>query len=173
MVGRLFLSYVVVELMVTIGLASAIGVGWTVLVVLGTFVVGLGLGAPMGGLQLRRQFSRLRSGMAEPRNALSDGALTALATGLVVIPGLASTVLGLLLLVPPIRAAARPVLTAVAARGLLPDVPLISADGRDYIDGEVIDVREEWDCDPLTLPQTPIVYQPARQSAGQPDMGSI
>lgn len=50
MFGRLFLIYAVVELMVTIGLAAAIGVGWTVAVLAGTLVLGLGLGAPMGGL---------------------------------------------------------------------------------------------------------------------------
>lgn len=162
MVGRLFLIYAVVELMVTIGLAAAIGVGWTVVVLVGTLVLGLGLGAPMGGLQLTRQFMQLRSGMQEPRNALSDGALTALATGLVMIPGVATTVLGLLLLVPPIRAAARPGLTAVALRGFLRRVPLLGATPagvphQDYIDGEVIDVV---DGDPPTLPRAPVPYQP-------------
>lgn len=168
MVGRLFLIYAVVELMVTVGLAAAIGVGWTGVVLLGTLVLGLGLGAPMGGLQLTRQFMQLRSGMQEPRNALSDGALTALATGLVVIPGVATTVLGLLLLVPPIRAAARPGLTAVAVRGFLRRVPLAGAQSagladrrprerRDYIDGEVIDVI---DGDPPTLTRAPIPYEP-------------
>ncbi len=162
MVGRLFLIYAVVELMVIIGLAAAIGVGWTVVVLLGTLVLGLGLGAPMGGLQLTRQFIALRSGVREPRSALSDGALTALATGLVVVPGLATTVLGLLLLVPPIRAAARPALTAVAVRVFLRRVPLISADPvgvprQDYIDGEVIDVV---DGEPQTLPRAPVPYQP-------------
>ncbi len=172
MVGRLFLIYAVVELMVTIGLAAAIGVGWTVVVLLGTLVLGLGLGAPMGGLQLTRQFMQLRSGVQEPRSALSDGALTALATGLVVVPGLATTVLGLLLLVPPIRAAARPALTAVAVRGFLRRVPLTSTeasgladafnrrtpgDRQDYIDGEVIDVI---DGEPPTLTRAPGADQP-------------
>ncbi|WP_205873268.1 FxsA family protein [Mycobacterium camsae] len=164
MVGRLFLIYAVVELMVTIGLAAAIGVGWTVAVLVGTLVLGLGLGAPMGGFQLTRQFMQLRSGVQEPRNALSDGALTAMATGLVVIPGLATTVLGLLLLVPPIRAVARPSLTAVAMRGFLRRVPLIGATPpgvprQDYIDGEVIDVI---DGEPPTLTRAPGTAQPPR-----------
>ena len=68
---------------------------------------------------------------------------------LVVIPGLASSVLGALLLLPPTRAAVRPLVTAMAARR----VPLVTAAGaaaprlgihrskeRRYIDGEVIDV---------------------------------
>jgi UPF0716 protein FxsA len=179
MLARLLLIYAVVELMVTVGLAATIGVGWTVLVLLGTFVLGLILGAPMGGLQLKRQLMALRSGAEEPRSALSDGALTALAIGLVVVPGLASTTLGLLLLVPPIRAAAGPGLTAVAVRGFLRRVPLNSEDtaslagafnaresydGRDYIDGEVIDVI---DGEPPTLPRAPIASEPPpRPSAG-------
>jgi UPF0716 protein FxsA len=187
MLARLLLVYAVVELLVTVGLAAAIGVGWTVLVLLGTFVLGLILGAPMGGLQLKRQLMALRSGAGEPRSAAGDGALTALAIGLVVVPGLASTTLGLLLLVPPIRAAARPALTTVAARGFLRRVPLTSADAaslagafdsrfdgrfdarksyadRDYIDGEVIDVI---DGEPPTLPRAPIASEPPlRPSAG-------
>lgn len=157
MVRRLFLVYAVVELMATLGLAAAIGVGWTLLLLLATFFLGLVIGAPMGGLQISRQFMQLRSGAEEPRSALSDGALTALATGLVVIPGVATTALGLLLLVPPIRAAALPGLTAVAVRRFLRRVPLTSDDAasladRDYIDGEVIDVI---DGAPPPLPRPP------------------
>ena len=40
---RLFLVYVVVELAVLVALASTIGFGWTVLLLLGTFLVGLAL----------------------------------------------------------------------------------------------------------------------------------
>jgi UPF0716 protein FxsA len=182
MLARLLLIYAVVELLVTVGLAAAIGVGWTVLVLLGTFVLGLMLGAPMGGLQLKRQLMALRSGAEEPRSAVSDGALTALAIGLVVVPGLASTTLGLLLLVPPIRAAAGPGLTTIAVRGFFRRVPLTSDDAaslagafnarksyqsyqsRDYIDGEVIDVV---DGEPATLPRAPMAYEPPlRPSAG-------
>ena len=47
MLARLLLIYAVVELLVTVGLAAAIGVGWTVLLLLGTFVLGLILGAPI------------------------------------------------------------------------------------------------------------------------------
>jgi UPF0716 protein FxsA len=186
MVGRLLLIYAVVELMVVIGLAAAIGFGWTLLVLLATFVLGLVLWAPMGGWQLSRQLMQLRSGPQEPQSALSDGALVTLATGLVLVPGLATTALGLLLLVPPIRAAARPGLTAVAVRGFLRRVPLTTEavasladafnlrktrdgrDDRDYIDGEVIDVI---DGEPQTLPQARIVDEPPVRPASAP--GSI
>ncbi len=173
MVSRLLLIYAVVELVVVFALASTIGFGWTLLVLLATFLLGCGVLAPLGGWQLTQQLVRLRSGSREPQSALSDGALVAIASGLVLVPGLVTTVLGLLLLMPPIRAVARPGLTAIALRGFLRRVPLTAdtrasdarawnfgrephgTDAPDYIDGEVIDVRYDWESDtwePPTLP---------------------
>ena len=146
---RLFVLYAVVELAVIVALTSTIGFGWTVLALLGTFVVGLAL----AGSQLKRHIRRLQSGLtaATVQGAAADSVLVALGTLLVVIPGLASSVVGALLLLPPTRAAARPLVTAVAARRM----PLVAAAagpstaagwgydaaGRgDYIDGEVVDV---------------------------------
>ena len=160
MVSRLFLVYVVVELAVVIALASTIGLGWTLLLLLVAFAAGLAL----AGSQLKLQLTRLRSGLgADQLRLATDGALVALGTLLVVEPGLVTTTAGLLLLLPPTRAAARPVLTAMAARGIGRRSPLITvttvgADhyGRrpqaDYIDGEVIDVT---DVDPPALPLRP------------------
>jgi UPF0716 protein FxsA len=166
MVSRLLLVYAVVELTVIFALVSTIGWGWTLLILLATFVLGWGLLAPMAGSQLIHQLRQLRSGLTEPRSAVSDGALVTVATVLVLVPGLVTTALGLLLLVPPIRGVAGPVLTASALRGLQRRVPPItdptaftadsrrgySGDGRDYIDGEVIDVR---DVEPPVLPSDP------------------
>jgi UPF0716 protein FxsA len=161
MAMRLFLMYLVVELAVIVALASTIGFGWTVLALLGTFVVGLAL----AGSQVKRHLRRLQSGLtaATVQGAAADSVLVALGTVLVVIPGLASSVVGALLLLPPTRAAARPLVTAMAARRM----PLVAAAastgaatgwgydaaGRgDYIDGEVIDVT---DIEPPSLPRQP------------------
>ncbi len=154
MAMRLFLVYAVVELAVLVALASTIGFGWTVLLIAGTFLVGLAL----AGSQVRRHLQRLqKSGLtaANAHGAVTDSVLVALGTVLVVIPGLASSVLGALLLLPPPGAAPRPLVTALAARR----APLIVGVGTvgsaaagarssysarpgqgDYIDGEVIDV---------------------------------
>ena len=149
MAMRLFVLYMVVELAVIVALTSTIGFGWTVLALLGTFVIGLAL----AGSQVKRHIRRLRSGLTTStvQGAATDSVLVALGTVLVVIPGLASSVLGALLLLPPTRAAARPLVTAMAARRM----PLVAAGtgaatgwgydaaGRgDYIDGEVVDVVE-------------------------------
>jgi UPF0716 protein FxsA len=165
MVSRLFVLYVVVELAVVVALASTIGLGWTLLLLLAAFVAGISL----AGSQLRRQLTRLRSGLTSQQSRVAgDGALVALGTMLVVVPGLVSTAAGLLLLLPPTRAAARPVLTAMAVRGIGGRTPLIAvttvgADRYastprprpDYIDGEVIDVTDVADVtvvDPPALP---------------------
>lgn len=142
MAMRLFLLYTVIELAVIVALASTIGFGWTVLLLLTTFVVGLAL----AGSQIKRHIRRLQAGLnaATVQGAAADSVLVALGTVLVVIPGLASSLLGALLLLPPTRAAARPLVTALAARRM----PLITVAGPagyrpshgEYIDGEVIDV---------------------------------
>jgi UPF0716 protein FxsA len=168
MVSRLFLIYVVVELAVVVALASTIGLGWTLLVLLAAFVGGIAL----SGSQLKRQLTRLRSGLTTQQSQLAtDGVMVALGSVLVVVPGLVTTAAGLLLLLPPTRAVARPLLTAMAVRGIGRRAPLITvttvgADRYasaprprpDYIDGEVIDVTDVADfteVDPPALPGRP------------------
>ncbi|MDT5256481.1 MAG: protein FxsA [Mycobacterium sp.] len=147
MAMRLFLVYTLVELAVIVALASTIGFGWTVLLLLTTFVVGLAL----AGSQVKRHVRRLQSGLTATtvQGAAADSVLVALGTVFVVIPGLASSVVGALLLLPPTRAAARPLVTAMAARR----VPLVTPAGATaprggytaagsggYIDGALNDV---------------------------------
>lgn len=156
MAKRLFLGYVLVELAVVVALVSTIGFGWTVLALLVAFGVGLGL----AGTQLTRQLARLQGALgrrdrfvrpgADPSLA-TDSLLVALGTVLVVIPGLASSVLGALLLLPPTRVVARPLANRLVHRQLDRAVPVMvfssttTATRRhgDYVDGEVIDVVDE------------------------------
>jgi len=159
MTMRLFLIYALVEFAVIVTLTSTIGFGWTVLALLGTFALGLAL----AGSQVKRHIRRLQSGLTATtiQGAAADSVLVALGTVLVAIPGLASSVVGALLLLPPTRAAARPLVTAMAARR----VPLVTAAGAtapgwgytaagsgDYIDGEVIDVV---DVEPTAVERKP------------------
>lgn len=154
MVTRWFLAYVLVELAALVALTATVGLGWTLLLVLGTFVVGLGVAGSQASRQLSGLRSGLRSGLADPAKAVTDGALVAAGSVLVVVPGLVTTAAGLLLLLPPTRAVARPVLAALAVRGIGRPVPLVTVHHRpgghgDYIDGEVIDVI---DGEPVVLP---------------------
>lgn len=167
----LFLLYVIAEVSALVALASAVGIGWTVIAVLGTFALGLML----AGSQARRAIRQLRNGVRSPGGAIADGALIAIGTMAVIVPGLVSSAIGLLLLLPPTRAVLRPVLGAVAMRRLSRGMPLITvapagaaafgawrsaAGGQttsgpttvDYIDGEVVATEDD-----------PAPYRPGRE----------
>ena len=159
MMRQLFFVYAIVELAVIVALALTMGWLRTLLILLVAFVLAWGVVAPMTGSHLLRRLEELRSGLQERRGTLSDSALVTVATALVLLPGLVTSVLGLLLLVPPIRAAAGPRLASYALRGLQRRVPLninpaaflTHSRRRDYIDGEVVDVK---DVDPPALPHS-------------------
>ncbi|MCV7384634.1 FxsA family protein [Mycolicibacter longobardus] len=148
---RIFGLYVLVELAAVAALIWAIGFGWTTLLLLGGFLAGLMLSAG----QIRRQFRRLRTGA--DRVVLADGGLVAAGTMLVLVPGPLTTLAGLLLLAPPTRTAARPLLGAVAVTALGRHTPLVTAaavgrrwyttrratrPGAGYIDAEFVDVTD-------------------------------
>ena len=149
MVMRTFLVYALVELAVLAALAWSIGLGWTLVVLLATSVVGVAL----AGSQVKRQISRLRRARGNPQgppgNPAADGALVALGTVLVFVPGLVTTALGTLMLTPPTRSAVRPLAGVLLTRGIARRVSVVNLTnltqpagypGRgDYIDGEVID----------------------------------
>ncbi|KKC00750.2 FxsA family protein, partial [Mycolicibacter arupensis] len=109
---RFFGLYVVVEVAAVAALIWAFGFGWTTLLLLGAFLAGLILASA----QLKRQIHRLRK-PADP-GVLADSGLVTAGTVLVLVPGPVTTVLGLLLLAPQTRAAARPLMAAVAATAL-------------------------------------------------------
>ncbi|MGV9743551.1 FxsA family protein [Rhodococcus zopfii] len=114
MLPLLFLVYVVAEIAVLAVLGSAIGAGYTVLLFLGVSVLGyLILGAQ--GRRALQNLGKVRAGVS-PDRALTDGALVGLGAGLVLVPGLLTSILGILLLLPPARALLRPVVKVVAAR---------------------------------------------------------
>ena len=137
--------YALVELAVLAALTWSIGLGWTLLVLLVTSVVSVAL----AGSQVKRQLARLQRLRTNPQGAMADGMLVALGTFLVFIPGLVTTALGALMLMPPTRGAMRPLAASLLIRGIARRVGVVNltAPGRgfapagygDYIDGEVID----------------------------------
>ncbi|MCX2930345.1 FxsA family protein [Mycobacterium sp. CVI_P3] len=141
MVMRTFFGYVVVELAVLAALTWSVGLGWTLLILLGTSVVGVAL----AGSQVKRQILRLQSTRTDPQGAVADGMLVALGTVLVFIPGLVTTALGALMLLPPTRTLVRPLAGMLLIRGIARRVTVVNLTapgypGRgDYIDGEVVD----------------------------------
>jgi UPF0716 protein FxsA len=91
-----------IEITVLILIGQAIGVGWTILLVLAT--------SALGGWLLRREGARawraFRADVAEgrpPGNAATDGLLIFVGGVLMLVPGFVTAVLGVLLLIPLTR----------------------------------------------------------------------
>ncbi len=155
MAKRLFLVYLIIELAVVVALVYAIGFGWTLLVLAATFALGIAL----AGAQARGQLAQLQRGMRDPATLLTDSALVALGSLLMVIPGLVTSIAGLLILLPPTRSAMRPLAGALATRTLARRIVVVDAPvgryfGRgDVVDGEVVDTS--YDPDAPGTPDTP------------------
>ncbi|TQF68336.1 FxsA family protein [Rhodococcus spelaei] len=115
MIPALFLLYVVVEVAAVIVVGNAIGAGWTVLL----FLLGWAVGAWLVRSQFRRVFEQFRQagrGNRSAGGAVADGALVAAGTVLLIVPGLVTSALGLLLLIPPTRRVLRPLVLLFGGR---------------------------------------------------------
>ncbi len=111
----------IVEIAVLIAIGQVIGIGWTLLLMLVTSAI--------GGWLLRREGSRAWRAFQEalaagrpPGREASDGVLVLMGGMFMLVPGFASDVIGLLLLLPPTRAMVRPMLLNAAASRLAPDL---------------------------------------------------
>lgn len=157
MPALLFVSYVIAEAAAVVLTASAIGAVWTVLLLIAGSVIGLIMVRSQG----RRVIDGLRRaarGERSPGAAVADGALVALGAVLMFVPGLVTSVLGLLLLLPPTRFVLRPAVVFLAARRFGGLAAAAGAAGM-VIDGEVIDgevVGQRHDPDPYARVQPAI-----------------
>jgi UPF0716 protein FxsA len=100
------LLYLVVEIVALVALGSAIGLGWTLLVLLASSVVGLWL-ARREGVRAAQSFAQAVANRRWAHSELTDGLLVAGAGVLLFVPGLVTDLAGLLLLVPAVRAVVR------------------------------------------------------------------
>lgn len=109
MVGLLFLAFLVVpflELFVILQVGGAIGALNTVGLLILVSAVGAWLVKREGLSVLRRAQARVQSG-GVPATELIDGVLILFAGALLLTPGFLTDVVGVLLLVPPVRAGLR------------------------------------------------------------------
>ncbi|MEY8565499.1 FxsA family protein [Corynebacterium sp.] len=97
------LLYILVEFLVFFLMGRWIGFGWTVLLVVGTFVGGMVL----AGWQFRELVRRSMNDRSNPGRLTADAALSAVGAVLVALPGLLTAVLGIVLLLPPTRSLVR------------------------------------------------------------------
>lgn len=108
----LFVIFIVVplaELYVIIQVGEAIGVLWTIALLLADSILGSMLMRSQGRAVWRRFNAALRAGRP-PAREIVDGALVILGGAFLVAPGFLTDVVGVLLLLPPTRAAFRAVL---------------------------------------------------------------
>ena len=110
-----FLVVPIVELAVIIQVGQAIGALETIALLIAVSVVGGWLVKREGAGVLRRISTAVNAGRV-PGRELADGALIIFAGALLITPGFLSDCLGIALLLPPVRAAVRPVLLGALAR---------------------------------------------------------
>jgi UPF0716 protein FxsA len=132
------LLYLVVEIVALVALGSAIGLGWTLLVLVAGSVLGLWL-ARREGVRAAQAIAEAVTSRKVAHAELTDGMLVAAGGVLLFVPGLVTDVAGLLLLLPPTRGLVRRRLVRAAeerAPGLR--TARIRSDGP-IIDAEVVD----------------------------------
>ncbi len=104
---RLLIVFTIVpltELYLLLQVGSVLGVGLTILLVVGTGVVGAYLARLEGWRTLRQMQENLHNGIA-PTGELIDAALILGAGLLLITPGIMTDIVGFSLLLPPTRAA--------------------------------------------------------------------
>ncbi|MDJ0628509.1 MAG: FxsA family protein [Rhodobacter sp.] len=100
----LFLAVPLIEIALFIQIGGAIGLGWTLLIVVLTAILGTWLVRAQGILamnQLRTSFSRLN----DPTEPLAHGAMILFSGALLLTPGFFTDAVGFALLMPPVRMA--------------------------------------------------------------------
>src|SRR3954454_24671392 len=105
----LFIVVPIAELAVIIQVGEAIGVWWTIALLIADSVLGSLLMRHQGRATWRRFTTSMRSGRVPAREVL-DGALVLFGGALLLTPGFLSDILGALMLLPPTRAVIRRVL---------------------------------------------------------------
>jgi UPF0716 protein FxsA len=105
----LFIVVPIAELALLIQVGQAIGVWWTIALLVADAILGSLLARSQGRAAWRRFNEALRGGRPPAREVL-DGALVLFGGALLLTPGFLTDVLGLVLLLPPTRALVRAVL---------------------------------------------------------------
>lgn len=146
-VFALFLLWPLIEIALFVTLGGALGLWLTLLVVIGTAVLGVVLLRRLGyrnAERLRAEMGRMR----DPLGAAGDGVLRALAALLLILPGFLTDILGALLLIPPVR---RAIVAALASRvtvaSMRSDRPARRSDGI-VIDGEFVEIDTDRPANP-------------------------
>ena len=105
----LFIVVPIAELAVLIQIGQAIGVWWTIALLVADAVIGSMLARSQGRTTWRRFNEAIREGRVPAREVM-DGALVVFGGALLLAPGFITDILGVFLLLPPTRAFVRALL---------------------------------------------------------------
>lgn len=156
------LLYIVLEVLAIVALASWIGAGWTMLVLLAGSVLGLLLARREGVRAARALATAVQRGKLAHEEA-TDSLLVAIGGVLLFLPGLITDLLGLALVFPPTRALARRRMVAAAERAAPGLRTARIRYGATVVDGETVT-----EPGPYRATGYPSITGPAAGGAGGP-----
>ncbi|MFI5717267.1 FxsA family protein [Nocardia sp. NPDC051750] len=156
-----FLVYLVAEIATFAAVVAWLGVVPAILLLIASSAAGMLL----LGSQWRRvgeQFRRASRAEITPGTAVADGALVVLGSVLMFVPGLLTSVVGLLMLLPPTRALFRPVLAGLAARRVAKLAATMPRQSVTVVDADIVDgvVVDEWYTDEPPRPAVALEKRP-------------
>ena len=138
----LFIVVPIAELAVIIQVGQVIGVLPTVAILVADSILGSVLMRAQGRAAWRRFNEAVRGGRVPAREVI-DGALVLFGGALLLTPGFLTDVLGLVLLIPPTRAAIRTVLARRLAHRMLATATTTRRPRRGHdVDGTAVDVED-------------------------------
>jgi UPF0716 protein FxsA len=141
----LFIAVPLAELAVIIQVGQAIGVWWTIALLLADSLLGSWLMRHQGRTAWRRFNAAVQEGRVPAREVL-DGALVIFGGALLLTPGFITDVLGLVLLIPPTRALVRGLLARRLAHRMVASAtrPPRGRAGTGYdVEGTAVDVDQD------------------------------
>ena len=140
----LFIAVPIAELAVIIQVGQAIGVWWTIAILVADSVLGSVLMRSQGRAAWRRFNAALREGRA-PAREVADGVLIIFGGALLLTPGFLTDIFGLLFLLPPTRAVIRRLFLRQAMRRITVTMagarmPRDGTRREDDVEGTAVDV---------------------------------
>jgi len=143
----LFIAVPIAELAVIIQVGQAIGVWWTIAILVADSILGSLLMRSQGRAVWRRFNATLQAGRA-PAREVADGVLVIFGGALLLTPGFITDIFGLLFLLPPTRAVIRRLFLREAMRRITvtmaagPRMPRNGGPRRDGdVEGTAVDVE--------------------------------
>jgi len=139
----LFIAVPLAELAVLIQVGEAIGVWWTIALLVADSILGWWLMRHQGRTAWRRFNDAMRAGRVPAREVI-DGALVIFGGALLLTPGFITDVLGFILLIPPSRAVVRAVLARRLTHRMVTAAGARPRPRGDYdVEGSAVDVNPD------------------------------